>query len=285
MTPRRRRRFSFSRTSPDLRRDAAPRGADLPSRRATGSASSAATARASRRCSRSPPGWSARQRRAVLPAVGDRALPAAGAGPLRLRDDAGLCRGRARPGRRPVPRALSAGAARPHRRRGARAPVRRRGAARRARPRAGARARHPAARRADQPPRPAGHRMAGGELEGAALGARAHQPRPPLPRDACRARRSGSTAARRAGSTRASPHFEAWRDKVLEEEERERHKLDRQIVAEEHWLRYGVTARRKRNMRRLGELPRCASDAARAHRAPRHGELDASPRPSRPASW
>ncbi|OHV67772.1 elongation factor 3 [Mesorhizobium sp. LCM 4577] len=49
-------------------------------------------------------------------------------------------------------------------------------------------------------------------------------------------------------------HFEEWRDQVLEEEEREQHKLGRQIVREEHWLRYGVTARRKRNMRRLGEL-------------------------------
>lgn len=49
-------------------------------------------------------------------------------------------------------------------------------------------------------------------------------------------------------------HFEEWRDVILEEEEREQHKLGRQIVREEHWLRYGVTARRKRNMRRLGEL-------------------------------
>jgi ABC transport system ATP-binding/permease protein len=48
--------------------------------------------------------------------------------------------------------------------------------------------------------------------------------------------------------------FEAWRDQVLEEEEREQHKLGRRIVAEEHWMRYGVTARRKRNMRRVGEL-------------------------------
>jgi ATP-binding cassette subfamily F protein uup len=48
--------------------------------------------------------------------------------------------------------------------------------------------------------------------------------------------------------------FEAWRDAKLEEEEAERHKLDRRIVAEEHWMRYGVTARRKRNMRRVGEL-------------------------------
>ena len=48
--------------------------------------------------------------------------------------------------------------------------------------------------------------------------------------------------------------FEAWRDKLLEEEELEQHKLDRKIVREEHWLRYGVTARRKRNVRRLKEL-------------------------------
>jgi ATP-binding cassette subfamily F protein uup len=48
--------------------------------------------------------------------------------------------------------------------------------------------------------------------------------------------------------------FEAWRDKALEEEERDAHKLDRKIVDEEHWMRYGVTARRKRNMRRVGEL-------------------------------
>ncbi|HVW92817.1 MAG TPA: ATP-binding cassette domain-containing protein [Devosia sp.] len=48
--------------------------------------------------------------------------------------------------------------------------------------------------------------------------------------------------------------FEAWRDTVLEEEETARHKLDRQIVREEHWLAYGVTARRKRNVRRLEQL-------------------------------
>jgi ABC transport system ATP-binding/permease protein len=48
--------------------------------------------------------------------------------------------------------------------------------------------------------------------------------------------------------------FEAWRDEVLAEEEREQHKLDRKIVNEEHWLRYGVSGRRKRNVRRLGNL-------------------------------
>jgi ATP-binding cassette subfamily F protein uup len=53
---------------------------------------------------------------------------------------------------------------------------------------------------------------------------------------------------------RGFAHFEDWRDTVLAEEERDQHKLDRKIVAEEHWLRYGVTGRRKRNMRRVGEL-------------------------------
>jgi len=48
--------------------------------------------------------------------------------------------------------------------------------------------------------------------------------------------------------------FEEWRDQVLEEEERDQQKLARQIVAEEHWMRYGVTARRKRNMRRVAQL-------------------------------
>ncbi|MFP4518514.1 MAG: ABC-F family ATP-binding cassette domain-containing protein [Oceanicaulis sp.] len=49
-------------------------------------------------------------------------------------------------------------------------------------------------------------------------------------------------------------HFEAWRDEVFAAEEMERHKLERQIAREEDWMRYGVTARRKRNVRRVGEL-------------------------------
>ena len=54
--------------------------------------------------------------------------------------------------------------------------------------------------------------------------------------------------------SRGFAQFEEWRDKLLEEEEAEQHKLGRQILREEHWVRYGVTARRKRNMRRMGEL-------------------------------
>jgi ATP-binding cassette subfamily F protein uup len=48
--------------------------------------------------------------------------------------------------------------------------------------------------------------------------------------------------------------FEVWRDQALAEEESEQHKLDRKIVAEEHWVRYGVTGRRKRNVRRMADL-------------------------------
>ena len=48
--------------------------------------------------------------------------------------------------------------------------------------------------------------------------------------------------------------FEAWRDEMLEKEETERHKLERRIAEEEHWVRYGVTARRKRNVGRLERL-------------------------------
>lgn len=49
-------------------------------------------------------------------------------------------------------------------------------------------------------------------------------------------------------------NFEEWRDELLAEEERDQHKLDRKIVAEEHWLRYGVSGRRKRNVKRLAGL-------------------------------
>ena len=68
--------------------------------------------------------------------------------------------------------------------------------------------------------------------------------------------------------------FESWRDTVLEEEEREQHKLGRAIVREEHWLRYGVTARRKRNMRRLGEL-QAMRERHRTHRGPQ-GKIEAT---------
>lgn len=48
--------------------------------------------------------------------------------------------------------------------------------------------------------------------------------------------------------------FEPWRDNWFEQEELDRHKLDRKIASELHWLNRGVTARRKRNQGRLSAL-------------------------------
>jgi ABC transport system ATP-binding/permease protein len=61
--------------------------------------------------------------------------------------------------------------------------------------------------------------------------------------------------------------FEDWRDEVLAEEETQQHKLDRKIVAEEHWLRYGVSGRRKRNVKRLANL-QTLRENRRTHRGP-----------------
>ncbi|KAF2990566.1 ABC transporter ATP-binding protein uup [Methylocystis sp. MJC1] len=53
---------------------------------------------------------------------------------------------------------------------------------------------------------------------------------------------------------RGFKEFEAWRDRELEEEEKQAHKLERKIANEEHWLRHGVSGRRKRNVKRLAGL-------------------------------
>ena len=71
---------------------------------------------------------------------------------------------------------------------------------------------------------------------------------------------------------RGFAHFEAWRDEVLEQEEPERHKLDRKLVAEADWLRYGVTARRKRNVRRLGNLHALRQQHRDRRARRRHGD-------------
>jgi ATP-binding cassette subfamily F protein uup len=48
--------------------------------------------------------------------------------------------------------------------------------------------------------------------------------------------------------------FEAWTDKVYEEEARAAEKLDAKLKLELHWLQRGVTARRRRNQGRLAKL-------------------------------
>ncbi|MWD28877.1 ATP-binding cassette domain-containing protein [Aquicoccus sp. SCR17] len=48
--------------------------------------------------------------------------------------------------------------------------------------------------------------------------------------------------------------FEAWREKIWEEEDQQRHKMDRRIKAEARWAVEGISARRKRNQGRVRAL-------------------------------
>jgi ATP-binding cassette subfamily F protein uup len=48
--------------------------------------------------------------------------------------------------------------------------------------------------------------------------------------------------------------FETWRDEFLEQEEQDRHKMDRKIAREQDWIVHGVSGRRKRNQGRLRAL-------------------------------
>jgi ABC transport system ATP-binding/permease protein len=74
---------------------------------------------------------------------------------------------------------------------------------------------------------------------------------------------------------RGFAQFETWREEVLTQEERDAHKLDRQIAREEDWMRYGVTARRKRNVRRVGELAALRAARREAIRNPTGLKLQA----------
>ena len=185
----------------------------------------------------------------------------------------------------PYPRELSARATRPHRRRADRDALGRRGAPRRHRARARARSRHSAARRADQPSRPHHHRMAGSGTRRAAAPRSCSSATTAASSPRSRAPPSGSIAARRAGIDRGFGEFEAWRDEVLAEEERDQHKLDRKIVAEEHWLRYGVSGRRKRNVKRLAGLHAAAREPAHLSRQRRQRATRRRRGATRPASW
>ncbi len=48
--------------------------------------------------------------------------------------------------------------------------------------------------------------------------------------------------------------FEVWRDKTWDDEDMQRHKMDRKIKAEARWAVEGISARRKRNMGRVRAL-------------------------------
>ncbi|TCL09689.1 ATP-binding cassette subfamily F protein uup [Shimia isoporae] len=74
--------------------------------------------------------------------------------------------------------------------------------------------------------------------------------------------------------------FEVWRDKVWEEEDVARHKMDRKIKAEARWAVEGISARRKRNMGRVRALKDLRAE--RASMIKRQGaaamELSAGPK-------
>ncbi|MGR3636305.1 MAG: ABC-F family ATP-binding cassette domain-containing protein [Shimia sp.] len=56
--------------------------------------------------------------------------------------------------------------------------------------------------------------------------------------------------------------FEAWRDKIWDEEDTARHKMDRKIKSEARWAVEGISARRKRNMGRVRALKDLRSERA-----------------------
>ena len=66
--------------------------------------------------------------------------------------------------------------------------------------------------------------------------------------------------------------FEAWRDKIWDEEDTARHKLNRKIKAEARWAVEGISARRTRNQGRLRALQ--ALRAERAAMIRRQGAAD-----------
>lgn len=77
--------------------------------------------------------------------------------------------------------------------------------------------------------------------------------------------------------------FEAWRDKVWQEEDDQRHKLNRKIKAEARWAVEGISARRKRNQGRLRALQEMRQE--RAQQIKRQGAaamaLEAAPKSGR----
>ena len=155
-------------------------------------------------------------------------------------------------------------AARPDRRRGPGAAVGRRGAPRGAGARAGARS--PTSCCSTSRPTTSTCRPSNGwRASCAAQRARAgaDQPRPALPRNAVArhglarprpdaAHRAAASRSSRPGATRCWPRRRSTSTSSTARSSRE-----------EHWMRYGVTARRKRNVRRMAELQALRQTPAR----------------------
>ena len=60
--------------------------------------------------------------------------------------------------------------------------------------------------------------------------------------------------ARIRKSDKGFKYFEQWQEDIIEQETKELQKLNKKLQMEDHWLSYGVTARRKRNQKRLTAL-------------------------------
>ncbi len=73
--------------------------------------------------------------------------------------------------------------------------------------------------------------------------------------------------------------FEAWRDKVWEDEDMQRHKLDRRIKSEGRWAVEGISARRKRNQGRLRSLQAMRADRSSMIRRQGAAEMALEPGP------
>ncbi|SDW32191.1 ATP-binding cassette, subfamily F, uup [Ruegeria halocynthiae] len=77
--------------------------------------------------------------------------------------------------------------------------------------------------------------------------------------------------------------FESWRDKIWDEEDQQRHKLNRLIKSEARWAVEGISARRKRNQGRVRALQ--ALRAERASQIKRQGSaamaLESGPKSGR----
>jgi len=77
--------------------------------------------------------------------------------------------------------------------------------------------------------------------------------------------------------------FEAWRDKVWDDEDMQRHKLNRKIKSEARWAVEGISARRKRNQGRVRALQELRAE--RSSQIKRQGTaamaLDAGPKSGR----
>jgi len=67
-------------------------------------------------------------------------------------------------------------------------------------------------------------------------------------------------------SNKGFKHYDQWREEIIAEEEATLRKMTRKLEMEKDWLNTGVTARRKRNQKRLANLHKLR-DSLRTHQA------------------